>query len=89
MEWRTSHQAEWTIVSRSEMGLYAVDVARSVASVAGRVATYSCSVCRQPVSPNRAPRSGEAVYCRTPECVREKNRRNQASRRATQKGRDK
>lgn len=70
-----------TLQSPSPASMYLLDLI----SRAGRgthAVVYACSVCEQQVELVRAPRESDAVYCRRPECQRERHRRNKARQRA-------
>jgi hypothetical protein len=73
------HDLSTTFEADGLLGAIAVLAAEEVSR--GEI-FYQCSVCKEPVIRNRAPRADEAIYCTEPACKREQRRRNQASWRA-------
>ncbi|CAN5232521.1 hypothetical protein BH20ACT5_BH20ACT5_14070 [soil metagenome] len=83
--WRPQGRPELALVAASDTALYVADAVAHV-GVLDEDRTLLCSVCGQPFTPKRAPREGDALYCRAPECQRTRARRNQARKRAHERG---
>lgn len=83
--WRRGSRPELALVAGTATALYIAD---AVAHVSGfdDDRTFICSVCGLPFTPQRAPRAGDALYCRRAECQRTRQRINQARWRARTKG---
>lgn len=79
--WLSQRRPEFALSTHGAVGLYLADVARHLGLVS-EDRTYLCSVCSQPFTPKRAPKQGDALYCRAPECQRHRQRRNKAASRA-------
>ena len=80
--WEAHQTPRLTLRAQTSVALYVHDVLRHVDAIADEDRTYVCDVCGTDFVPAREPRAGEGHYCRRPECQRERQRRNQARRRA-------
>lgn len=83
--WPAHKRPEVTYEVDGLVGLLVVEAVRRIAQEREE-RTYSCAVCASPVWPNRAPKPGEPTYCAQASCQRERQRLNQAARRARAKG---
>lgn len=82
--WAGHKRPEVTYEVDGLLGLLVVEAVRRIAQERTE-RSYSCAVCGSPVWPNRAPKPGEQTYCSQASCQRERQRLNQAARRARAK----
>lgn len=87
--WQPQRRPELALVAETTVALYVADTLAHVGTTSDD-RTFVCSVCGQPFTPKRAPRPGDGLYCRRPECQRERARIRQAHHRDRQRkaGRD-
>lgn len=86
-DWAPYGRPEMVLAAHSDLAAYLADFARHIGTTTDADHSVTCVVCGQPHIPARTPKSG-ATYCTNVECQRERNRRNQARRRARQRGED-
>jgi hypothetical protein len=70
--WEPQRRPELALVARSTVALYVADTLAHIGTTSPD-RTFTCAVCGQPITPKRSPRSGEGVYCRRPECQRQRS----------------
>ena len=80
--WQTPGRPQLVLSSESPIGLYAFDLLEHAELLSTEDRTYRCSACDRAFTPERPPRPGQGLYCPRVECQRERNRINQARRRA-------
>lgn len=83
--WLPHHRPELALQAGTAAALYIADAVTHVSGLDSD-RTYVCSACRAPFTPARAPKPGDGLYCRRPECQSERQRRNQARYRARERG---
>lgn len=83
--WERERRPELALAARTTTALYVADLQAHIGMHAPDRSVV-CSVCVRPVTLQRTPRKGDAVYCRRTECQRERNRLNQARWRERRQG---
>jgi hypothetical protein len=73
MRWEPQRRPELALVADTTVALYAADTLADIGASSGS-RSYVCQSCGQPVTLGRAPRAGDGIFCRRPECQRERNR---------------
>ncbi len=81
VSWVGYRQPELVMKAAEVWGVYALEVIRRLTLDDSRPPIYECSVCSGPVRLSRRPRDGDGIYCDTPECQRERWRRNKSKQR--------
>lgn len=82
--WAPQRRPELALVAGTTVALYIADVLAHVGAV-DVDRSYVCRVCGQPFTPKRAPRPGDGLYCRRPECQRVRERSKQRAYRDRRK----
>ena len=85
VSWIAHHRPELVMKCQEVWGVYALETVRRLSLDDERPETYRCEVCGTPVLLARRPKDGDLTYCRTPECQRERWRRNKARQRNERK----
>ncbi|MDP9429576.1 MAG: hypothetical protein M3Q47_12150 [Actinomycetota bacterium] len=86
VSWVGRRRPELVMKAEDVWGVYALEMVRRLSLDDEQPATYRCAVCGRPVMLVRRPRDGDLTYCRTPECQRERQRRNKARQRNERNG---
>lgn len=81
VSWVGYRRPELVMKAAEVWGVYALEVIRRLTLDDSRPPAYECSVCSGPVRLSRRPRDGDGIYCDTPECQRERWRRNKSKQR--------
>jgi hypothetical protein len=82
MWWVKHKRPELVLASETSTGLHIAALTRAI-GVDREQIDHLCAICGQPVTPARNPHPGQATYCRTAECQKERVRRNKARQRAS------